>query len=116
MPDLRGWDRLGAKPGRDIVQVFRDLAQQAGMYVYFSQSFQRGKSDHTPDPAIAGWQVRGYWVDEHQHHYHQPVYAMDFADPTVETAQTRADILAWKKKRGSGPPTEHFTKRGRNKK
>jgi hypothetical protein len=114
MPDLQGWDRLSAKPGRDIAQVISELARQSGIYVIFGQSHQKGKSDHTPDPAIAGWQVNGYWVDEHQ--YHQPAYAMDFADPTVETEQTRADILAWKKKRNTGPPTEKWIKRGRGKK
>lgn len=84
------------------------------MYVYFSQSFQSGKSDHTPDHASKGWQVQGYWVDEHQ--YHPPVLAMDFTDPTVETPQTRADILAWKRKHNTGPSTEKWAKRGRKKK
>jgi hypothetical protein len=116
MPDLEGWDRLSANPGRDIVQTVRELIRQSGLYVLFpgpSLKPRVGSSDHTPDSGD-GWQVKSYWVDEHQ--YHQPAYAMDFADLTIETPQTRADVLAWKKKRGFGPPTDTFTKRGRKKK
>lgn len=87
----------------------------------YGQSHPKASSDHVTDYTGRGWQVESYLVDE-MHSYHAPheVYAMDFAavwpDPTVETPQTRADILAWKRKQNTGPPTEKWVKRGRKKK
>jgi hypothetical protein len=107
MPDLKGWDRLSAKPDRDIMQTVEALIRQSGLYAFFpwpNLKHPVGSSDHTPD----GWQTQAYWVDE--------INAMKFPDPTVETEQTKADILAWKKKRNTGPPTEKWAKRGRGKK
>jgi hypothetical protein len=114
MPDVRGWDRLSANPGQDIINVVRQLAAQAGLYMIYSPH-QKGKSDHVADLSGRGWHVAAYTSDEHV--YHSPYVLfdsdLDSADPTVETPQTKADILAWKKKQGKGPAKNWFTKRGR---
>jgi hypothetical protein len=98
-PEAMRWDRLGSNPVADIISW---LTAQAGIYVI--------RSDHKPktsDHNALGWEPRlPAILDEF----------MKFPDPTVETEQTKADILAWKKKRGFGPSTEKFTKRGKKKK
>lgn len=97
-PDVMGWDRLGSNPVADIIS----LMKQMGFYVI--------RSDHkskSSDHEVLGWDAGlPVILDEF----------MKFPDPTVETEQTKADILAWKKKRNTGPPTEKWVKRGRGKK
>jgi hypothetical protein len=125
MPDVMGWDRLGSNPVMDVVSTFRKLAQQAGVYMIHAGNIYGGKSDHriesnapsilTTGPGtltyggqtmpISGFGISGAIIDE----------AWEY-DPTIETPQTQADILAWKKSRGHGPSTEKFEKRGRKKK
>lgn len=114
MPDVSGWDRLSANPGRDVIEVVKRLAQQAGLYMIYSPH-QKGKSDHTPDPVTVTYagqtfDAHGFNIDVQ---YIDEMFSTNVTDPTIETPQTKADILAWKKKQGKGPAKNWFTKRGR---
>lgn len=105
MPDAWGWDMLSANPGRDVIEVVKRLMEQSGMYMIWSRPHQKGKSDHLGNTDISGFNSREEFVDEWTQ--------FSWTDPTVETPQTKADILAWKKKQGKGPAKNWFTKRGR---
>lgn len=136
MPDVMGWDRLGSNPISDVLTWVQQWMVQSGSYlIYGGRQYGKSKhasipSDHNPSVVTAGpgvmtyggqtmpirgFDISGAILDEVETMARE-TFAWHFADPYIEKPQTRADILAWKKSRGSGPPKKQFNKRGRDKK
>jgi len=124
MPDVMSWDRLGSNPVMDVINTFKQMAEQAGIYmihagaIYGKSRHASKPSDHNPDPVTVTYNGqtlagKGFSFD---YQIIDEISSWKFEDPTVETPQTRADILAYRRNRNTGPSTEKFTKRGKKKK